>query len=159
MALTEEISRKLYLLKKHFGIQAGPPGDRDLAACLAIKFVPGFQIEAPVKSRGRPRSKWTHGQYLGLLFDVERIKEDLGAASDIAALEALVISPNDYFSDKPPRSESLRDQRARSLNSRLTEGRRLVEKQEVQFLFAPEKRELMRRVFAHGSPVRRCNFY
>jgi hypothetical protein len=158
--------QKLELLKKHYKLANGPPGDFDLAMRLAIEFVPGFKMANPLQSRGRnpqrpgrQRIKWTDGQFIGLLVDVEKAMEEPGTRTDIQALKKIVRRPNDYFPDKPPRSEEAISKRAASLNARLTEARKLVETKDLQFLFEPEHRQLLRRVFAPGSPERKNSFY
>jgi hypothetical protein len=158
--------QKLELLRKHYKLANGPLGDFDLAMRLAIEFVPGFKMANPLQSRGRnpqrpgrQRIKWTDGQYIGLLFDLERAKEEHGTNTDIEALKKIVSRPNDYFTEKPPRTEDALAKRAVSLNARLTEARKLVESKDLGFLFKPEHRSLLRQVFAPGSPERKNSFY
>jgi hypothetical protein len=154
----DESLRKLELLKEYFGIPASPASDRLLALRLAIQFVPGFGLVGPRGGRGRPRNKWTDGACIGLLIDVENIKDETCKDSDLDALAALLRGRNEYNSNSPPRTEGGRRKMARSLQARLTEARRRASEPRLAHWFAPEVKELRRQLFGLGSPLRNCDF-
>jgi hypothetical protein len=155
-----ERCRKLELLKKELGLRTGPFGDFPLAIWLATEYVRGFRLLHPDdrRRRGRRRGQWPHGQYIGLLVDVDKIKEVSRVRTNRAALRELVRRPNDYFDGQLPRSSDVVETRVRSLNARLTDARRFVKEQDLEFMFAPEHRDLLRRVFAPGSTQRKLIF-
>jgi hypothetical protein len=94
-----ERCRKLELLKTELGLRTGPFGDFPLAMWLATEYVRGFRLLHPDdrRRRGRRRDQWPHGQYIGLLVDVDQIKEVSRVRTNRAALRVLVSRPNDYF--------------------------------------------------------------
>jgi hypothetical protein len=115
-----EAWRKLEILKEHFEIPRGPGSELGLALRLAMEFVPGFRLVLPGEGRGRKRVKWTDGALIGLIADVETIKEETGRNTDTAALDELLRRPNEYNNYHTPRTDKRRKEMADSLNARLT---------------------------------------
>jgi hypothetical protein len=75
-----EWSRKLAILRKHYGLQDDLPNDdwpMKLCLRLCLDFFPGFNVRFPEDRKRRRRGrkpKWTFGSQLQLIADIERIK-------------------------------------------------------------------------------------
>jgi hypothetical protein len=142
---------KLEVLKDHFNIPRGVKGDRLLALKLAMIFVPGFRLKNRRRGPGRPRDTWTDGARIGLLIDIEWIKENEKIRSDSAALVALLKAFPQYAAGKQLRTSGTLKRAAESLGARLTEARKRVK---ALGLTAIITLPITRLAFAPDSPVR-----
>ncbi len=134
-----ESVRKLPLLKQHFEVPDDDgPWIMSLALSLAIYAdIPGFRVQFPGEGRGRKRTTWMDNRCVGLVLDVERVKAERKIKTDSAALRYLAENPSRYNGHKPSQNKETQKALAVSLNSRLTEARRLVREKKLECFIDP----------------------
>jgi hypothetical protein len=85
-----EWTRKLGLLRDHYGIAQERHWELPLVLALANDFVPGFRVQfGEVPKRGRKR-KWTSSRYMSLLGDVALLQIEDPTRGDLDALTLLI---------------------------------------------------------------------
>jgi hypothetical protein len=135
-----ESALKLNLLKQHFEVPDGEGSGPWICLALALARyadIPGFRVEQPWEGRGRKRDIWMDSRYVGLVLDVERVKAEHKIKRDLAALRHLAENPSRYNSNKPSQNWETQKKLAATLNSRLTEARRLVREKKLEGYIDP----------------------